>query len=156
VTIALFPDDDIPNISAFGTVFGFMTDRVASLRLATMLMRKNPQFIPLSSSIISIQSPEGNQKYLCFAMPDGTIRGGGPFEISTLPGWTSRCVSAEVTWLNVGHDGRLYGINPFTGFSGRTSGISDYTHRSLMDSFQQNTLFTNCAITKDRDVSGRA
>ena len=77
---------------------------------------------------------------------------GGAFEVSTLPGWSSRCVSAEVAWLNVGQDGRLYGLNPFIGFTGHLHGVSDYTHRSLMDSIQQNTIFTNCAITKERDV----
>ena len=43
-------------------------------------------------------------------------------------------------------------MNPFIGFTGQLHGLSDKTHRALMDSIQQNTIFTNCAITKDRDV----
>jgi len=71
--------------------------------------------------------------------------------VPTMPGWTVRCVSDDIAWMSVGEDGRLYAINPETGFFDRVSG-SSYRSRATMDTIQANTIFTNVGLTADGDV----
>lgn len=152
IWVALFPDDPIPNIMVFGSTFSFLNSKNPTLRLASADTKHRPKFLASHSSIIAFQSPEGQKKYFCLTLPSGTGQTGAPFEISTLPGWTQTCVSADSAWLNVGKDGRLYAINPNTGFFGVATGTSDYNNRCVMDTIEENAIFTNCALTMDGDV----
>jgi hypothetical protein len=46
VIVSIFPDDDIPAVMAFGSVFSFLHDKNPTLRLPSNLAKRyNPQFI---------------------------------------------------------------------------------------------------------------
>jgi len=151
VWVALFPDESVPYICSFGSAFGYLAGN-ATLRLASAFTKAQPKFLPARSSVIAVKSPEGEKKYFCLCMPPGTGQTGAAFETPTIPGWQQTCFGAETAWLNVGTDGRLFAINPYTGFFGIATGNSDFTSRCVMDTIQSNTIFTNCALTLNGDV----
>jgi len=69
-----------------------------------------------------------------------------------VPGWTLRCVSDELAWLNASDDGKMMAINPENGFFGVATGMNDKTNTSVMYAIQQGTIFTNVGMTADGDV----
>jgi phosphoenolpyruvate carboxykinase (GTP) len=54
--------------------------------------------------------------------------------------------------MQIGGDGRLYAVNPENGYFGVVPGTSYKSNPNAMKSIERNTLYTNVALTDDRDV----
>ncbi|MBV8853419.1 MAG: phosphoenolpyruvate carboxykinase (GTP), partial [Sinobacteraceae bacterium] len=55
----------------------------------------------------------------------------------------------DIAWLHPGADGRLWAINPESGYFGVVPGTNPQTNRNAYDMIRRDTLFTNVALTAD-------